>query len=293
MKELQLSFEVRGLVAPKDGIILNGILFKRAKRPGEREFEESDDLSLVFFRKSGEGLKIEDFQKFRTALERILYFYGLIVGRYAELPDQASSKSEINDLNPFGNPTSLGTIYPSVMLNEKQSEQYAHLLKRAIQYRERFESIFENSDLSYLKNALVYYYKALEDLSDLRLEEALIDLMISLESLIGEYPEIRYKMSLRASTLLSLKDESQRIETFAQVHNLYNKRSQIVHGNGAKLSYKEIFDFTKTVQKAILILLNLSKPRKSIIALIDASILSPEKRKELESLTQNILFSAL
>jgi hypothetical protein len=284
MKEQQISFEVRGLVAPKDGVMLNEVLFKRAKRPVEREIEESDDLALVFFKKSGEDFNTEDFFRFRTRLERILYFYGLIVGRYAELPNQVSSTSEITDRNPYGNPISLGMIHGSVILKKEQSERYAYLLEKVMEHCQRFWSIFEKSSLSYLKNALVYYYKALEDLSDHRLEEALIDLMISMESLIGEYPEIRYKMSLRASTLLSVKDESQRIETFNRVHKLYNKRSQIVHGNGAKLTYKEIFDFSKTVQKAILILLNLNKPRESIIALIDASILSPEKRNELESL---------
>ena len=83
------------------------------------------------------------------------------------------------------------------------------------------------------------------------MEEALIDLMNSLESLVGDQPEIRYRMSLRTATLLSIKDTKMRSLLFTQVYNLGNKRNRIVHGRETKLDYNEVFDFSKIVQKNI------------------------------------------
>ena len=44
MKKWQLSFEVKGLVAPINGILFDDVLFKRARRTADRTMVESDDL---------------------------------------------------------------------------------------------------------------------------------------------------------------------------------------------------------------------------------------------------------
>jgi len=284
MTEWQLSFEVRGLVSPKDGIMLNDILFKRAKRPDDRLIEESDDLSLVFFKKAGEKVSSEEFLKFRANLERILWFYGLVAGRYASLPNQASSISEITEKNFFGNPFSLGTIEPSVILNKKQIDHYQNLLKTTLSFFQRFDTDIERSGMKYLRNAIMYYYKALEDLSDFRLEEALIGLIVSLESLIGTNSEIRYRISLRASTLLSINNDEKRHVIFKQVYDLYDKRNKVVHGKTVNLSYESIFNFSKRVRNAIIILLHFNKGREEITGLIDESILKSERKEDLSIL---------
>ena len=77
------------------------------------------------------------------------------------------------------------------------------------------KSVFEEKEKSYLRNAIDYYYRSLEDS---RLEKKLIDLMISLESLFSrEIDELSLRYSLRASFFLSSRDSNRRVEIYNKI----------------------------------------------------------------------------
>jgi len=292
MREWQVFFELKGLVAPKDGTPFDDcLLFRRARRPKGREYEESDDLSQVYFKVSDDAQPSHQrFLELRSTLEKILYFYGLVSGRYVEFPNQASM-SDISHESPFGKPFSVGVISSSVALNEEQLRLYSSLLRATMQMFRRFEFIFEEASKRYLRNAIVYYYRALRDLEHFALEEALIDLIISLEYLLSrDNTELSYRLSLRSSSILSIERREERRKIFDEVHDLYNKRSKIVHGIEKKvdLSYEELTSFGRHVKSIILTLLNFNMPKKQVICLLDQSLLSEETRKELGELLRSM-----
>jgi len=285
MKEWQIFFEVGGLVSPKEGAKFDDkILFKRARKPG-KEYEESDDLSTVFFRiERDTEPDLKDDTEVRSKLQEILWFYGLIAGRYAETPYQCS-QTVIDASNTFGKPSRVGSITGSVVLTKEQMERYTFLLKTAMQMFQKYERTLKEKSKRYLRNAIVYYYRALKDLEHFHLEEALIDQMISLESLLSkERMELGYRLSLRASSLLSVEKRDKQYDTYRRVHNLYNKRGKIVHGEEANLTYDELQDLGKYIQDAIFRVLRLNMSKKNLVDSLDKSILNEETRKELVEL---------
>lgn len=86
-----------------------------------------------------------------------------------------------------------------------------------------------------------------------------IDLMISMEALYlkkEEKQELKYRLSQRAALLLE-QDREKRIRTRNRIKKLYNKRSEIVHGNLDAASFEEVSelkDYVRTSLKKFLML---------------------------------------
>ena len=284
MDEWQIYFEVKGLVAPEKPLKFDDkIAFKKATKPKDEKHEESDDLSVIFIKSSVGPLQPKVMEETRSLLQKILYFYGLVAGRYVEFPYNLGA-SQITESAPFGEIIGFSRTFSTVTLNDKQKEEWIRLLKYSMQSLNKFGSVFTDISKRYLKNAIIYYYRALKDLSHLSNEEALIDEMISLESLLGA---TGYKLSLRASILLSLEGKENAYDIQQKIEKLLKKRNGIVHGSEeVSVTNEEVLELTKYVNKIIFIFLKVNKPKKDWFSDLDKSILEWNFRKKLEQLTQ-------
>ncbi len=282
MDEWQVCFEVKGLIAPEKPLKFDDeIAFKKAPTSKGKIPLESDDRSIVFFKVSSD--KKPDFMEMRKKLQEFLSFYGLVTGNYVECPNSHVAY-QITESCPFGEIAHLSKVFGVRKLTDEQKEKHKRLLNYSVQTFKDFRSVFSDSSKRYLKNAITYYYRALKDLSYLSTEEALIDEMISLESLLDS---IRYRLSLRASILLSLEGKENAYDLQKKIDNLCEKRNKIVHGSEAvSVTYEELIELTRYVNKIIFIFLKVNKPKKELISILDKSVLEWDFRKMLMQLTQ-------
>jgi hypothetical protein len=134
-----------------------------------------------------------------------------------------------------------------------------------------------------LKNAIDYYERSVKD--DM-LEEKLLDLMISLESLFSnERDELGLRYSLRASFLLGVGQEGRRPRIFKNIHELYGKRSAVVHGTSkVNLEYSDIVFLQENVREAIKRLIHIDMPKQKILELLDESIYDGNQLEVLEKI---------
>lgn len=131
-----------------------------------------------------------------------------------------------------------------------------------------------------MRNAIDYYYRSL---NDDKLEERIIDLMISLESLFSnERDELGLRYSLRTTFLLGVGQEAERPNIFRKVQTLYGKRSKVVHGTeDVDLEYKDISTLQGYVREAIKRLIHIEMSKQTFLRLLDESVYDEEKRKLL------------
>ncbi len=90
-------------------------------------------------------------------------------------------------------------------------------------------------------------------------EDAILDLLIALESLFGSSIEINFKLSLCIAKILNPTDETARRQTYNKMRDAYTFRSKTVHGeriNSKKYNAEEILaflcDVTTRLIKALL-----------------------------------------
>lgn len=153
---------------------------------------------------------------------------------------------------------------------------------------ETVKKVFQNKNKAFLRNAIDYYYRSL---GDFRLEEKLIDLMISLESLFSkETQELRLRLSLRASLFLSEGQESELSKIFENVYNLYEKRSKVVHGiEITNLDGTEISRLQEYVRESIKRFIHIELSKERFLDLLDEAVYDTEKKKLLyETLSEAI-----
>ena len=100
---------------------------------------------------------------------------------------------------------------------------------------------------SHVGLALIYYYVAVQA-SQRRFDQAIINLMITLEALlIKESTKFRKLISNRIAVLIA-KDEKERLLISKRIKELYDLRSGIVHGGGKKPTFKntkQLFGYTR------------------------------------------------
>ena len=124
----------------------------------------------------------------------------------------------------------------------------------------------------YLQNALTFHRRSLTAASD---DEALIDLMIALESMYSLDPqEIRFRLSLRAACFIAGTDTSTREQIYDTVYEMYGLRSRIVHSGEAadKVSLKKLASLREVVRISLSRLLQLNKSKEDVIREIDSVI---------------------
>jgi hypothetical protein len=281
MEEWQVCFEVKGLVAPEKPLKFDNIAFKKASTSKDDIPLESDDRSIVFLKASSD--KTSEFMAMRKNLQAFLSLYGLVTGKYVECPKNYICY-QISESYPFGEIEHLSKFYGAIKLSDKQKEKHARLLSYSVQMFNEFSSVFTEHQKRHLKNAITYHYRALKDMSYLSTEEALIDEMISLESLLESNSQM---LSLRASILLSLEGKKDAYDIKQKFDNLREKRHKIVHGSeSVSVTLEEMFELIEYVRKIIWIFLKLEKSKKDLIDLLDKSILEWDFRKKLEQLYQ-------
>ena len=272
-KDWQVYFTVDGFVAPKHEIRFgDDLLIKGTK--------ERDDVSEVYFKISIEEDKPnnQEIENIRKELRRLLQIYGLVSGLYSEMPS-GLSYTTIEADRPFGKPKFRGAASSYLIVREEQWEKYTSLLKFSVlKYRE-LERIFEHRNKRFLRNAVDYYYRAL---SDTTIEEALIDLFVSLESILSTHvQELRLRLSLRTCLLLG-RTEREKREIFDLVYALYQERSNVVHeGEFKHVNREDVSKLRKYVKKAITSLIYVPLKKKKIIELIEKSLFGAENEKEL------------
>lgn len=301
MEEHQICFNVEGLFAPKEGLNLNNKLLIKRKPGRVMIFDdkirmlvpESDDDQIdqslispdearIYFKIKGRPEEIDKLvDETQEELANFLHFYVLISNNYAQrLP--GSSRKPISNEDPFGSFHPKFTLSMRPALRPEQASNYYTLLENTVDFYKKNKRLFNSKSRRYLKNAIAYYYKASEDLKTGHLEIALIDLMISLESLISkELSELSYRHSLRAGKLVSLIEENDFSKMYKEINKLYRKRNKIVHGGlEVELSYKEVDDFRKNIKNAILILIYINKNKERVIALLDNCLVNHKKANE-------------
>jgi len=270
---------VKGLVAPEKGIILNNILIR-----GVPPSHDAD----VFFKATIKDEQEKDQLRDHLAnkLRNILQVYGLITGAHAEAMP-GSSLAKISDY-PFGDMRLRGDLRLIPVFDEERRRREIPLLEKTMAKYGLIKHLFESKKKGFLRNAIDYYNRSL---GDVRLEERLIDLMISLESLFSkEREELGLRYALRTSFLLSVGNEEELPSIFRNIKSLYRKRSKVVHGTEvANLDIGEITTFQKQVREAIKRLVHIEMDKEKFLGLLDESVVDKEKRKQLTDIVSKAI----
>lgn len=149
------------------------------------------------------------------------------------------------------------------------------------------------SNNPFMEVALDYLYDA--GRKSVYSDEGFVSCMISMEALFNDSPnDIKHKLSLRAAFLLELSGMVDGVDAFGHLAVLYNKRSKLVHGNGA-LSYSSEIGFAahyarQCINIFLILLQDESRKKikkgdrkKNLLSEIDHAMLSVDRRKQLES----------
>jgi hypothetical protein len=260
---------VKGLVAPEEGITLGDIMIFG--------IPPSHDAS-IFFKASTKPEKDNDALRndLLSNLRNIAKVYGLVSNTYVDVMS-GSSASKISSEHPFGDKKLCGHIGLIPVLDEERRRRDIPLIEKTITKYEVVKPIFQGKAKGFLRNAIDYYYRSLKD--D-KLEEKIIDLIISLESLFSnERDELGLRYSLRTTFLLGVGQEAERPNIFRKVQTLYGKRSKVVHGTeDVDLEYKDISTLQEYVREAIKRLIHIEMSKQKFLTLLDESVYDEEKR---------------
>jgi len=271
----QLRFRIKGLVAPLEEIILHNILIRGIP---------PHDVAEIYVRVAVREEKWvrKEFLKFLKKdkiLEKILQIYGLVSNVYAEVP-LTGGYAKISSETPFGD-CGLGFGQRCrVILDEDTRKRQTPFLQKTFDKYEATKSVWKDSKRGFLRNAIDYYHRSLRNH---RLEDRLIDLMVSFESLFSkELDELRLRVSLRASFFVGIGNEDERLIIYKNVKALYIKRSKIIHGvEDVKLNPAEIGDFQEIVREAIKRFLYIEESKDEILELLDQSVVDEGKLSTL------------
>jgi hypothetical protein len=274
-EDWQFCFSVKGLVAPEKEVTFDDLLI--------RGIPPSHD-ARVFFKVTIKNEKEKDDLRdnLLNALRNIVQIYGLVANTHVEVLS-GSSSSKISSEHPFGYKRMYGNLELIPVFDEEERRRKVPFIEKTMSKYESIKSLFQSRKKGYLRNAIDYYYRSL---GDFRLEEKLIDLMISLESLFsGENRELRLRYSLRASFLLGVGQKSQLPNIFRNIYQLYDKRSKVVHGTQiVDLDEFEISIFQKYVREAIQRFIHIEMPKKEFLQLLDESVYNESKRAYLNQI---------
>lgn len=275
-EDWQIGFKVKGLGAPEKEIVFDDyILIRGVPR---------SDSSYVFFKfpLQNEEEKDKIREDFISVLRNMAQMYGLVTNVYVEVL-LSSVMAKISSENPFGHTKYSPEFRLVAVLEDEQRRKNVPLIKKTMAKYESAKTIFQDKNKAFLRNALDYYYRSL---GDFRLEERLIDLMVSLESLFSrETQELRLRISLRASFFLSVGQESGLSKIFRDIYELYDKRSKVVHGiEDVDLNSIKIWILEDYVREAIKRFVHIEMRKEDILRLIDESVYDEEKREQLNQI---------
>lgn len=287
-KEWQAFWKAEGMIPPKQASTLDDHMLIR----GLKELVAGMPIppTYVFFKIDAEDID-EASSKARAEqpereLRNFVQIYGLVTGRYVTLT--GPTLSQIDESHPLGKPFALMELTTEEVPREDEIEGSTTLLKRTIDKFNSIKGVFMERHKGFLRNAIDYYYRALGDST---LEEELIDLMVSIESLFStDIAELRYRTSLRMAHLVSLASGAELPEIFHDVYNLYDKRSKILHGmEDVELSCDEMGKLKKYVLHSLKCVIDLDLTKGEIIHLLDDAIIGEPARRKLSELVAKAL----
>lgn len=219
-EDWQFCFFATGLVAPEEGIKFGDMIILGLP---------PSHSASVFFKVPVKPQKNTDElrSELLNTMRNIAKLYGVVSNTYVEVIS-GSSSAKISSEHPFGDKNLYGNFTLIPVFDEERRRKQVPIIEKTIAKYEIVKPIFQKKSKRFLENAIDYYYRSLKDET---LEEKLIDLMISLESLFSnEKDELGLRYSLRAAFLLSVGQEHEKPTIFRTIHILYGKRSEVVHG---------------------------------------------------------------
>jgi hypothetical protein len=169
---------------------------------------------------------------------------------------------------------------------EKHAPKFLRLIGKI---HDKYVDVIDKNQ--FLSIALDYFHDA--EKKFIYSDEGFISAIICLESLFNEGPsDIKYKLSLRASFLLSLQGVDA-LQAFDKLKESYNHRSTLVHGGGSPKHDPDRHLVSYYARKSLIVFLILlknpqrqsigSKKRKSeLLKEIDMAMLDNEKRRQLK-----------
>lgn len=272
----QVSFIVEGLHAPKKDMTCDEDLLIR--RHGE-----ADDEAEVYIKITEEEAKDNKtlYRPFQRKFDQILQLYGLETKMHAKRPSGWSTRPITEDI-PFGQPPAKGyRIFVKSTYPPGKIENLYSAFEFAVRKQETIKQVFEDNSKAFIRHGLEYFYMALDEDT---IEKKVIDLFIALESLFSKDQELRFRISLRVSSLLGSIGKD-RTKVFRCVYDLYSKRSRVVHGvTEADLSWDEVFELERYVRDCLRILIHLDMGKDDIIDKLDTSLYDDGVKPELQRL---------
>ncbi|MDQ1278909.1 MAG: hypothetical protein QG670_169 [Thermoproteota archaeon] len=271
---------MKGMVAPQEGITLGDIIIIG--------YPPSHDASIFFRASIKPDMNNDDLRNnLLDNLRNIAKIYGLVSNTYVDVMS-GSSASKISSDHPFGDKKLRGNFTLIPVFDEEQRRGYIPIIEKTIKKYEVVKPIFQGKTKGFLRNAIDYYYRSLRDET---LEEKIIDLMISLESLFSnELDELGLRYSLRTGFLLGVGQEAERSNIIKKIQDLYRKRSKVVHGTeDVDLEYKDISTLQEYVRDAIKRLIHIEMPKQQFLTLLDESVYDKEKGDRLNQIVMEAI----
>lgn len=278
----EVRFILSGVPLPKNKVVVND------KLRFERLSTEEENLRLptrALIKTIGTSFQVKGIAE--RYLRDFIGLYSNIV-RYAIRIIRDDGADELpSEFVPPGT-KSLDRVSPTITLYVK-SEPSKTKLKKSLKLADK---VMNSVDLdskakSFLRLALDYLLnsKSVEEKRD-----KLINCMIGIEALFGEKNELKYRISHRVACLLA-KDDKTREEIFTTMKNLYDKRSDIVHGRRTVLSWNDIKKGRSYLSDSIDHFLGLSQTysRDKILQTLDNAVVNSRKREELQVESEKLI----
>lgn len=276
---------ISGMEFPQDYIEIDkNMIIKKAK-------EGSCAVHLRIETEEGEELRTS--RNAQNADERVLNFaslYALFSDRSVNIRSAGvATIGKCEQLGDFkGLVVGVRAKYPPDV-KTKRTEEERKIITDYIEYFKDHERTLINTP--YLRNALHYFYYATRTQ---RVEDRLISLMISLESLFSrEIQELSYRLGLRAASLICYMFEGKTpSDIFMDIRELYKKRNFVVHGREeVEVTHGDIQRLRDYIRKAIRAFLFLAQTMKKddVLDLLDSSLVDEEKRTQVRSTVKSVL----
>lgn len=268
---------ISGIEFPEDYVKIDeNMIIKKAK-------EGSCAVHLRVKTEESEELRLS--QNNKLAEQRVLNYaslYTLFSGRSVKVREAgAKTMGKSERLGDFKGGIAKAYVEYPPDLKKQRLEEERRVINAFVEYFKTHErTLIQNR---YLMNALNYFYYATRTQ---RLEDKLINLMVSLESLFTrEIQELSYRLSLRVASLIgdAFKGKTPS-DVLEDMKDLYKKRSLIVHGEEKiKITYNDVKKLERYTREAIKVFLFLSQnmDQSDILNLLDCSLIDKEKKDKL------------
>ena len=212
-------------------------------------------------------------------LRSIIMVYSIVANTHVEILS-GRSRSRIDSDHFFGSEKLCARLGFIPVFDKERRKNEIPILEKTIAKHREIVNVFQRKRMKFLKNAMYYYSRSLQDN---RPEEKIIDLMISLESLFSkEAQELRLRISQRTSFFLSVDQGNRLPEIFRDVYSLYDKRSRVVHGiEDVKIDNAEITKLAGYVRASIKRFIHIGMSKEKLLDLIDGAIFDEKQKKRL------------